>query len=232
MAYTAVGSASTGLWSSGTTFTITAVNPTAVGDVLVVWAGINGASLSVSSLSHSGVTTWTRLKNDVGSHTAEVWWGVVTATGSATLTITCSGTPTSAGAAVQQFNSVGTWSADANTAVGAGSGATSGNYPSVTPAGGNPLYVGAGHFTIAAGSLNSGTSGGFVSGALTISANALYLGYVYNLAPGLGASSPGYTATAAVGGSSLLADGFLDTPVSTLASSYIVRQAVQRAATR
>src|SRR5260370_41162884 len=75
-----------------------ALTPATVGDimVLVVEEKYSAASnLQVSSISGGGITTWRfafqRFMTD-GIHGVDVWWGVVTATGAATATVTYNST--------------------------------------------------------------------------------------------------------------------------------------------
>jgi hypothetical protein len=135
----------------------------------------------------------------VGQSTdAELWWGVVTATGAATITITNSGASGQNKLACQQFTAgTVTWSADTTTGITEGLATASGNYSSVTPASSGELYVGAAW-------LGGGAAGGGASGFVyaTISTN---LQFVYNLsAPS--PSAPPWTQTS---GTYVTVDGFL-----------------------
>ena len=228
MAYSAVGSAYTG---TGTTSpTVASVNPTAIGDILVVFvAAVGTGSPAVLSISHSGVTTWTRLVSTVYSsdYASEVWWGVVTATGSATLTVNVSGSPTDSMAAVQQFHSSasGTWTADANTATESINYLSSGTYPSVTPVDSAPLYLGS--LCLYGGSTVSGAGGAWVSTAVTYGTSRHLLS-TYNLSPGTGASAPAWSASSSGFGSACA--GFLYVPSASLfIPPLVISQAVKRA---
>ena len=68
-----------------------AVSPQTVGDVLVVFAHSPVTTLTVSSVSGGGVTTWTKglFVGSVGAE-EEIWFGKVTTTGSSTVTFTWS----------------------------------------------------------------------------------------------------------------------------------------------
>lgn len=125
------------------------VSPTAVGDILVTGISILATAgtpvvYPVSGVSGGGVTTWYSLAdtvNTINTQTADLWWGVITATGSSTITYTVPSALTNYGACAQQFHSsVGTtWSFDGanyDTPL-----ATSGNYPPLTPTGSGELYV-------------------------------------------------------------------------------------------
>ena len=65
----------------GVALTTLAVSPKTVGDVMVV--GIMGQTLSVSSISGGGVTTWKKAAQFQGAegNDVELWYGTVTSTG-------------------------------------------------------------------------------------------------------------------------------------------------------
>lgn len=205
MTYTQVGSTLTNSSQGTTTVTVT-LNPTAVGDVIVVCVGEDGANI-VTSIAHSGVSTWNTLvanpaTNGISFADAEVWWGVITATGSATLTVTMNGSATDTGIAVYQFHSSvsGTWAADATTG-SASATATSGNYPSVSSAE-SAIFLGA------AGAKSLGpTWGGATSGFTYASAGPIQA--VFSLAAP-SPSAPAWTQTPGV--FTAFADGFLFVP--------------------
>lgn len=190
MAYTAVGSAYVGNAAGSTTITVGSVNPTAIGDILVLWfgsGGFFGTPPAVSSISHTGVTTWHQLVHESDTTDvldASIWWGVVTATGSATLTVNMSAASNSAYAAVLQFHSsnAGTWTADAASSTGTANG-TSGNFPSMTPGA-------AGELQLASLTVSSGTFGGSTAGFVYAQTNGV--GYVYDLS-GPSPSTPNWT---------------------------------------
>lgn len=122
----------------------TTVSPTAIGDVLVVSGGCS-ASLGgnfFTGISGGGVTTWNTAIGQVLSPNgdSEIFWGVVTATGSSTLIVTTSNGAGGLTLCIQQFNGPSSWSAD-GTNVDTGTSA-SGNYPSLTPSTSGELYVG------------------------------------------------------------------------------------------
>jgi hypothetical protein len=152
MTITAVGSLATG---SGTTL---AVAPTAVGDLLVVTVIEAGFGETISG---GGVTTWTRLTEAPtgGGIDVELWAGLVTTTGSSTITVTAS----AAGISAQQFHHTGAagWQFDTvatpnSTAVSPGT--NTGNFPTVTPTGSAELWVGAA-FCDVGGTVTGSTSG-------------------------------------------------------------------------
>lgn len=143
----ATGAAAT---AGGTGISTVAVSPTALGDVLVLAADLTSTSLTVSSVAGGGVTTWTRIAgNFVGTtNTLAIWMGTVTTTGPSTVTITGSGSLAAVTTRLiaQQLTSAGgagtTWSVDvAGTGRNNSSSATV-TYPTITPGGGNRIYVG------------------------------------------------------------------------------------------
>ena len=139
-------------------------NPQTVGDVLEVFAQSGSASLTVTSISGGGVSTWTKEKQFSGSFggDTEIWYGQVTSTGSSTITFSWSGSITghTEEYGVQEFtaglgaNTV--WTVD-KTGSGNGASSTSVPFPSLTPSGSSELYFAyAGVANIATGGTTSG----------------------------------------------------------------------------
>lgn len=177
MSISAVGSIAT---SSGVA--TLAVNPTNVGDILILTYGISSTGATVSSVSGGGVTTWNSYQSEKNtSQGTAFWWGVVTATGSSTITIVnSSATYSLVALGALQFTSsiAGTWSTD-----GAGSNnsgiASSGNYPSLTPAGANELYVAMGFMD--AGSPTGSTAGFTYINGIGATDSESVMTFVYNV---------------------------------------------------
>jgi hypothetical protein len=172
------------------------VNPSAVGNVLVLSILNLGINVAVSAVSGGGVTTWTKIVNanpGTAEGDSELWYGVITSTGAATITKT----DIESGAAImgcQEFTigTPATWAVDTSAASTSTSAAASGNYPSVTPASFNELYVGT---ALLLGGSSGGATSGFVykSGGVTYEPNAQY---VYSTSPASGvAQSPPWTQT-------------------------------------
>lgn len=193
MAISGVGSAYQNHGSGVTT--ITAVNPTTVGDLLVVGIGYDSGTPSASGISHSGVTAWTKLfRESSGGEGAEVWLGTVTATGSATLTVSFSPSNSGVGSAIlaQQFTAglgSGTiWALDGTQAAGTtGTTTSTTSFASLTPAASGELYFGMIRTAGSGISGNSGTSG--YTTALT-SSTPTSAGIVYNPACSGSAQAP------------------------------------------
>jgi hypothetical protein len=134
----------------GTGVTTLAVSPTQVGDVLVLAIKVSSPTITASSVSGGGASTWTRLtqhtdtSNDVD---VELWMGPVTTTGASTITVTFSSSVTSIGTELvaQEFSSgLGTsttWALDKAGSQTDASSTTVG-FPSLAPAKTPELYVG------------------------------------------------------------------------------------------
>lgn len=227
MAITAVGS----LAVSNASYTL-AVSPTAVGDILVLSVlALADLADNPSAVSGGGVTTWNHIIGYVGGTgvpTADLWWGVVTSTGAANITITDATSTTVLTMACQQFTGgAGTWAAD-GTGGDAGSATltTGGNYPSLTPAGTNELYVGC--LMPASGSPGGSTSGFTYSNPIGSTGNEAKGAFVYN--PSTSAPTAQSPAWTSANGRWASAAGLLTfTPTNILVAPVIKTQAVQRA---
>src|SRR6267143_6835972 len=91
----------TGTWSTGSTFTITGLSTTSSPDSILVVVVENPITITVSSISASGITfdstARLALNPGGGSVSIEEWHGVASGTlSSVTITVTLSGTPTAA----------------------------------------------------------------------------------------------------------------------------------------
>lgn len=145
MAITAVGSPAT--WDAVAATTIP-VSPTTVGNALLLTTRIAGAP-TITAVSGGGVTTWTRVAgpsvDTAFSATHEMWLGTITATGSATITITFSASVAGMVVSLVSFEFAAgagvTWARDGtqsgftNTA-----SSTNCNYPSLTATSSGELY--------------------------------------------------------------------------------------------
>jgi hypothetical protein len=146
-----------GTATSGTTATISAFTPSTDGDLLLVTTSIptSGGSVKTSpvGISDSDVTSWTRAGFSAASGSAlrvEMWYGVVTGTTSAALTVTYTGTITSGTAEVDvtEFTAVGvnsatTWGVDnAGGTTGTATSGTPINMYNGTPGNSGELYYG------------------------------------------------------------------------------------------
>ncbi|HVA02985.1 MAG TPA: IPT/TIG domain-containing protein [Acidimicrobiales bacterium] len=183
----AVGSLTT---VSGSGITSVGANPQHVGDVLVVMAEEDNNTVTVSSMSGGGVTTWNRAiqYDGVGEpREYDLWYGTVTATGSSTINVTWSGPlgGMTAEYEVQEFGAglgPGTgWSLDTTNSQENPSSTTV-TYPSLTPAASGELYFG---FMDMPQTPSAGSTSGFTY-ATTADANQI----AYNPAVGSGTVQP------------------------------------------
>lgn len=151
-------------WSnSGTSVTTVADSPTNKGDLLVLFSHATN-NVAITGVSGGGVTNWTKVTsntNTTGQGNNEMWRGVVTSTGSATITVTYSSAAGGNEIVAQEFtmgSSSGTWAIDTSgTTINSGSQTTI-NYPSLTPANSSELYAG---YAWSQYTMSSGTTAGF-----------------------------------------------------------------------
>jgi hypothetical protein len=149
--------------SAGTT--TLAVSPQHVGDLLVMAVKVDSTTITASSVAGGGVGSWGRVQGPYtgyAAHDLEIWAGVVTATGSSTVTVTFSGSVASiqTGLSAQEFSASGsspTWSLDTGGGISNASSATV-TFPRLTPAGTGEAYFG---FAPVANSGAAGTTSGF-----------------------------------------------------------------------
>src|ERR1700681_659502 len=184
----AVGAMAKSFGSAQTTLN---VNPQQLGDVLVVMAENDLNTVTVSSMSGGGVTTWKRAIQYVGSaepRAYEIWYGVVTATGSSTITFNLSADISGHNAEyeAQEFTAgfgAGTmWTLDTTGVQENPSSTTTVTYPSLTPAGGGELYFGFADMPMPP---SNGSTPGFTY-TTTLDANQV----AYNPASGAGTVQP------------------------------------------
>jgi len=149
--------------------TTLAVSPTAVGNVLLLAVRVFSGAETVTSVSGGGVTTWTCIAGpEVDTYPGansnrEIWLGRVTATGSATITVAYSATPSVLTELMaQEFSS--TLGASASWAlVGTewdllnSASTTAPLFPSLTASTSGQLYFG--HMTFEQTGANGSTSG-------------------------------------------------------------------------
>jgi hypothetical protein len=169
----AVGTLASGGFTTGKT--TQAITPVTKGDLLVlgVWDATSSGAPNVSAVSGGGVTTWSQVLASAQFTTPPVtqrgamWMGQVTATGSATVTITSSSGswPGQNGLYLQEFTCVGVssqtvWAIDGSQ-TGTKSNTTSSpniTFPTLTPSGLWRAYIGAG-YAGGTGQTTGGTAG-------------------------------------------------------------------------
>jgi hypothetical protein len=175
MAVTAVGSLATTNGTGNVTFSVTT---TTIGNCVILGVRTNSISLTVSSISGSGVT-WSSLGSGFVSsgrgRTYEIWLGLVTSVVSgATHTVTWSGDPSAKTQSYspQEFtNGSGaatTWALDGAQYAGREDNTTSTtiNWPTLTSGGLNRVYFGKGSQTSGTPT-GAGSPAGFVYSANT-----------------------------------------------------------------
>jgi RHS repeat-associated protein len=139
--------------------TTLSVSPQAVGDLMVFVVNVDGGP--VSSVSGGGVTTWNKDIAKVGTEEGndnEIWWGVVSASGASTITVSFTGSHSDDELMAQEYSAGAgaTWSTGAN---GSTSSTTSTvTFPSLTPTGAGELYLG---FAQVDGGGEAGSTPGF-----------------------------------------------------------------------
>ena len=116
MTISAVGSVAT---SSGST--TLSVSPTTIGNILVVAIGTLGSNFPITSVSGGGVTTWklvnygANVSSGLSRNGSYVYLGIITSTGSTTITVTPRTAGIIQGIAAQEFSESsagGTWNWD------------------------------------------------------------------------------------------------------------------------
>ena len=122
-------------------------------------------SVTLSSISGGGVSTWTKAVQFDGSISSdvEIWYGKVTTTGSSTISFTWSGSVSSHTMeyGAQEFTaglgSSTVWSVD-HTGTTNGASSTTVPFPSLTPTGSGELYFG---YAVAYNTASAGSTSGF-----------------------------------------------------------------------
>ncbi len=206
--------------SSGTGHTTVSVSPVTVGDALVLSVKVASASISVSSVTGGGVGSWSKLEayNGYSGHDLELWMGTLSTTGSATVTVTFSGSVSSITTELtsQEFTAglgpATAWAKD--TASGqSNKKSTTISFPSLTPAGSRELYAG---FASAATTAGAGTTSGYTYDATTGSNLFIYNPSISAASAPTGVASPSGT-SGAVGALITAAPGSVGT-ISALGS--------------
>ncbi len=142
------------------------MSPKQLGDLLVLLVKVDSGTAKASSVSGGGVGSWTQAATYAGyaNHQFSVWTGVVSATGSATVTIgfSASVSGTEVGLEAQEFSSSAgastTWAVDTSGGISNPSGSTT-NFTALTPAGSGELY--AGFNSVSNGNATAGSTPGF-----------------------------------------------------------------------
>jgi hypothetical protein len=183
-------------WSnSGTSITTLADSPASAGNLLVLYSHSTN-SVSITGISGGGVTNWTKVTSNVGGAgqgNNEMWRGVVTGTGSGTITVTYSAAAGANEITAQEFtmggSGGGTWAVD-TSGVTTGSSTTV-NYPNLTPTNSSELYTG---YAWSQNTMSAGSTSGFT---YTATSGSKYTAYDTSVTGGV-ATQP--TASQSVSG--------------------------------
>lgn len=152
----------------GNGVTTVAVTSHTIGGMFVLRTELNSTSLTVSSVSGGGVTTWQKAAGPFHSattHNQEFWYGQITSLGGSTITVTWSSAigSTSVTLAAQEFGSTTAnpvWGVIATGTVSQPSSVATVTYPTLTPTTANELYVGSAYESV--GSQTGTTFPGYV----------------------------------------------------------------------
>ncbi|HET9174066.1 MAG TPA: hypothetical protein VFN56_02155 [Candidatus Saccharimonadales bacterium] len=133
------------------------VSPTTLGDLMTLFI-YSSKGNTVNSVSGGGVTTWSKI---VGANSEEMWRGIVTSTGSSTISVTVS-TPSSPTEelAAQEWttgSTNGSWVIDASGTISNASSTTV-SYPNLTPQSTKDLYIG---YAIGTSTMSAGSTAGY-----------------------------------------------------------------------
>jgi trimeric autotransporter adhesin len=159
-------------------------SPSNKGNLLVFYSHTSG-SATISSISGGGVGSWTKVTAYTGGGTPgniEMWRGVVTTTGSGTISVTYSGTIGTNEIVAEEFtmgSSSGTWAIDTSGSDTTTSSVTTVNYPSLTAQNSSELYTG---YAFGGGTMSTGSTSGFTYIATGASK---YLAYDTNVTGGI-----------------------------------------------
>lgn len=149
--------------ATGTSLTTLSVTPGRVGDAFLFTASYI-ASATLSTVSGGGCTTWTKL---VGAFTAysgsakiDLWLGTITSSIGVAVNITIAGSAltNTQRLCAQEFTSGGrsgtVWAIDGASGTKTNASSATITFPTLTPSGGNRLYIGYG---LVGNSANSGS---------------------------------------------------------------------------
>ena len=141
----------------GNTATLTD-SPVNLGDLMTVFI-FASKSNTINSVTGGGVSTWTRV---VTANSEDMWRGIVTSTGSSTITANIS-TPSgpTVEIAAQEWttgSSNGSWVVDTSGTINNTTSSTNVTYPSLTPQSTKDLYVGYG---VGTSTMSAGTTPGY-----------------------------------------------------------------------
>jgi hypothetical protein len=191
---TAVGTRLTQQAAATTTSTLS-INPTAVGNLMVLWAVIASTTISASSVS-GGNCTWNAITGATSSGTGrnfvKMFWGKATSTGAANATITWSASATGLFpcTTAQQWTCTGVSGSTPWAVVNSGHlenvAGASVVFPGIAASGASQLYAGLG----CTASSGTGTSAGSTTGGWVWQTDGFSNAFPYNLSVGPGTVTP------------------------------------------
>lgn len=138
-----------------------AVNPTTVGDLLVVVTTIGDVhGAHATALSGGGVSSWQQVGPSMKAtgSTVALWMGVVTTPGPSTVTATLTAGSVVNMFAAQQFTGGTVWSVD-HVASKVNTNSATMTWPTLVPSGSNEMYVGVGDTSVYGPSIGTQTAG-------------------------------------------------------------------------
>jgi hypothetical protein len=159
--------------TNGNGVTTLSVSPANLNDLMVFFSSPRGSG-SLSNVSGGGVSTWSKITSTTAGSGADttsidMWKGVVTSTGSSTITATFSGSTGNPNElAAMEFttgSTSGSWVVDASNTQYNSTSSTTVTFPSLTPQSSRDLYVG---YAAGGANISGGSSSGFtyISGSL------------------------------------------------------------------
>jgi hypothetical protein len=137
------------------------VNPTAIGDVLILQYGYEyEGTMAAPTPSGGGVTTWVPISTPPYSDGCLLWMGIVTSTGPSAIAISSFPVGQQWALRAQQFHSTAgnNWRVIVSGFTNIGGTESSGDYPSLSPNASNQLYFGA----LRTNGATTGSTAGFV----------------------------------------------------------------------
>lgn len=150
-------------WSStgsGNALTL-GVSPANLGDLMILFVAPQKSN-TVNTVSGGGVSTWTKITSTINGTGMEMWRGVVSSTGSSTISVSLSGASGINELAAMEFttgSTTGSWVVDTSNTQYNSTSSTTVTYPDLTPQSTKDLYVG--YARGGATSISAGSTSGF-----------------------------------------------------------------------
>ncbi len=145
MSISAVGALASYTGSFNPGATTLSVNPSAVGDVLVLVTNVGSTTHHATGVSGGGVALWQHVVAQVTfSSSVDLWFGQITTVGPAIVTVAGPLAGFVNQFAAQQFTGGSVWAVDSSHVQVNTHASTTIKWPVLVPAGSNELYVGFG----------------------------------------------------------------------------------------